>query len=218
MGLAHRVQSETPLLFSDDPAVELERLEGPMIRKRGKRTVRRDVKDLRRSGCAREALAGFGKEVEFFGFTRGGFSFIDLIAAAMEYTGPCFLLVSTWTAASGDANKVSAFLEAGRLTGTRWLVDRSFQRRRPAIAQQLRTQFGASSIRVGANHAKFAVLINDEAGWRVVIRTSMNLNMNARFEDFTISHDPELAGFLVGVFREIWKKADPELERLYGRA
>ena len=32
----------------------------------------------------------------------------------------------------------------------------------------------------------------------------MNLNENPRLEDFTLAHDPELAGFLIGAMDDLW--------------
>jgi hypothetical protein len=32
----------------------------------------------------------------------------------------------------------------------------------------------------------------------------MNLNENPRLEDFTLAHDPELAGFIIGNLDNLW--------------
>jgi len=64
-------------------------------------------------------------------------------------------------------------------------------------------------VRVAQNHAKFAIFQNKT--WRIVLRSSMNLNMNPRFEDFQIAHDPELATFLNAILDEIWAKQKKEL-------
>jgi hypothetical protein len=77
-------------------------------------------------------------------------------------------------------------------------------RRETAITSQLREAFGHENIRVAANHAKWCLFQNAE--WRLVLRSSMNLNMNPRFEDFQIAHDPELAAFLNAILDEIWAK------------
>ena len=59
-------------------------------------------------------------------------------------------------------------------------------------------------VRVSQCHAKFVLLAND--AWRLVVRTSMNLNMNPRFEDFTIAHDPELFAFTDAILAELWAR------------
>jgi len=165
---------------------------------------RRKLRDLRRRQDAAEAIAGLNKRIEIFGFTKGQFSMLDMLVACLAKTGPAFMSISTWTAARKEIAALSDLRDAGELLGTRWLVDLTFARRDPAAAQQIRTTFGVDSIRVAQNHAKFAIFENDS--WRLVIRTSMNLNMNPRFEDFTIAHDPPLADFLNRILDEIWRK------------
>jgi hypothetical protein len=88
------------------------------------------------------------------------------------------------------------------VTRARWLVDLTFVRRCPQLAARIREAFGEESIRITKNHAKFAVIHNDR--WQIVCRTSMNLNHNPRLEDFTVAHDPELAGFLLNAMNDLW--------------
>jgi len=57
---------------------------------------------------------------------------------------------------------------------------------------------------VANTHSKFALFRND--AWQLVLRSSMNLNMNPRFEDFTLAHDPELMTFMQTIVDEIWTK------------
>lgn len=166
--------------------------------------MKRELRDHRRSTSAVDAINGFDHETEIFGFTKGGFSFIDLIRATLDITGPASLTISTWTAARADTSDVFDLIQSGLITDTRWLVDFSFQRREPALAQELRRRFGPDAVRVAKNHAKFALIHND--AWQIVIRTSMNLNHNPRFEDFTIAHDPQLAQFLTRIIDELWRK------------
>lgn len=90
----------------------------------------------------------------------------------------------------------------GRLTGAKFLIDASFARRDPQAAEQLRARFGLNAVRVSQTHSKFALFGN--ATWRLMLRTSMNLNMNPRFEDFTLAHDPELFDFTETIIRELW--------------
>jgi hypothetical protein len=163
----------------------------------------RDIRDLRRKQTATEAAAGLeldGREI--FGLTKGQFSLIDLIEAVLERTGPAALSISTWTAAGTDVSTALALVASGRVTAARWLVDLTFTRRCPQLAARIREAFGPDAIRVTRNHAKFTLLQN--ATWQVVIRTSMNLNMNPRLEDYTVAHDPELAAFLGQALDDLW--------------
>lgn len=163
----------------------------------------RDIRDLRRKQTAREAIAGLARDGgEIFGLTKGQFSLVDLLEAALELTGPAHLNVSTWTAANTDISKALELIASGKILTARWLVDLTFVRRCPQLAARIREAFGPDCIRVTKNHAKFSTLTND--GWSVAIRTSMNLNHNPRLEDFTIAHDPPLVDFLRQALDDIW--------------
>lgn len=164
----------------------------------------REIRDLRRKESAAEAVAGLdldGREI--FGLTKGQFSMIDLLDAVLTTTGPAAVAISTWTAANTDVSATLAMIASGRITRARWLVDLTFVRRCPQLAGRIREAFGADAIRVTRNHAKFAVLANER--WRVVVRTSMNLNHNPRLENFTVAHDPELADFLLAALDDVWQ-------------
>jgi hypothetical protein len=132
-----------------------------------------------------------------------------MIVAVLKITGPCHLSISTWTAAQHELDTLYAILQRGDLTGSRWLIDFSMARREPAMTAQLRERFGWHNIRVAQIHAKFQIFQN--ADWKIVLRSSMNLNMNPRCEDFQIAHDPELAGFLNGILDELFSKQPKEL-------
>lgn len=203
------VIENNPLLFNDS-AVDLTTGALDKPHKSKMRENMRNIVDARRAATAKEALAEFERGYELFGFTKGQFSCVDLIEAAMDITGPAHLIVSTWTAANKDMSQVQEFLQSGKLLSTQWLVDFTFQRRYPALAQRLRDLFGHDCVRVAQTHAKFTVIYNET--WDIVIRTSMNLNTNPRFEDFTIAHDPKLATFLRGIMDEIWKKQNTGLQ------
>ncbi|MEM1345179.1 MAG: hypothetical protein AAGI34_11445 [Pseudomonadota bacterium] len=133
--------------------------------------------------------ANWGPGREAYGFNAGAFSLVDMLGAIVERTGAASLTLSTWTAAGADMARVSAFLDRGLITGTRWLVDRSFLNRQPALCAELRQRFGDDSIRVLRCHAKFALIAAE--GWRVVLHTSANLNENRRIESFQVIEDPD---------------------------
>lgn len=200
-----------PLLFDrDDPAADTDGLQSPVaMHRRKRRSAKREIRDLRRKQTAAEAIAGFDRDVEIYGFTKGQFSVIDLIEATLAYTGPAQMTISTWTAANTDVTTVLDFVDAGLVTGARWLVDLTFQRRSPELAKRIRDVFGLDAIRVAKNHAKFVLLKG--AGWRVVLRTSMNINFNPRFENFELSHDPQLFDFHATIIDELWKKQPRKL-------
>lgn len=189
--------------------VEISQISSPTVMERTAGKLRRELRDLRRRQNAEEATAGLRKGVEIYGFTKGQFSMVDLIVALLKRTGPANVTLSTWTAARHEILTLAQLVQSGELRSMRWLVDFTFARRDPEAAQQIRETFGLESIRVAQNHAKFCLFESDE--WRIVLRTSMNLNMNPRFEDFTIAHDPELADFLTSILNEIWSRQTRKL-------
>lgn len=184
--------------------VDVGELDCPATLIRGKRDKLREMRDLRRRETAAEAIRGLNQANEIYGFTKGQFSLLDLLVACLELTGPAHMSLSTWTAARAEIQYLDKLQRTGKLLSARWLVDFTFARRDPEAANQIRTTFGLEAIRVAQTHSKFCLFTNDD--WKLVIRTSMNLNMNPRFEDFTISHDPELAEFLGGLLDTIWRK------------
>jgi hypothetical protein len=141
---------------------------------------------------AHQALtaAGFGPGREAFGFNKGQFSIVDLILAALRFTGPADATIATWTAADADLRRTAETMRAGLFTSVRWVVDRSFETRQPAFCATMRQLFGDNAIRTTNSHAKFILLSN--AQWKLVIQTSMNLNFNRRIENFWVADDPEL--------------------------
>lgn len=146
--------------------------------------------------------------MELFGFSKGQFSLVQLVLACLAQTGPADVTVSTWTAARKEIETADRLTKAKAIRSLRWLVDLSFPRRQPQFAQQLREAFGDGCIRVTRNHAKFVLLRNEQ--WNLVVRTSMNLNSNPRFESWELSDDKGLADFLEGVVRLVFEHATPE--------
>jgi len=201
--------TENPLFVQTDGAVRLDGLAAKTEFRRKLNTSKRQLRDLRKKETAAVAIAGFDRKTEIFGFTKGQFSLLDLLAAVLEITGPAHLSISTWTAAPYEIQSIGTMLQRGDITGSRWLIDFSMARRDPAATSQLRETVGRDAVRVAQNHAKFAIFQNKT--WRIVLRSSMNLNMNPRFEDFQIAHDPELATFLNAILDEIWAKQKKEL-------
>lgn len=129
-------------------------------------------------------------ETEIFGFTSGDFSIIDVVRAVVRRMDRPRLVISTWTAAGADMKHVNDWLDGGEVAAARWIIDRSFQNRQPALCQSLRDRFGDEAIRVQRVHCKF-VMIEDGAH-RVLIQTSANLNRNVRIENVSVSPCPVL--------------------------
>lgn len=178
-------------------------------------TIKRPIKygniaELRQEN-ATAAIAELTRDgMEIFGLTRGQFSLSDLLEAALIKTGPAALAISTWTTAHTDVERMMSLLKNGLITNCRWLVDQTFVRRVPALAAQIRQQFGDDAIRVTKTHAKFATITNEN--WQIAIRSSMNLNQNPQLESFQIGHDPLLCTFLNNALADIWQRQDRSLQ------
>lgn len=139
---------------------------------------------------ARTALADFDHGQETTCYTFGQFSLIDAVVVMLERTGPCDLDICTWTVGVEDMNRVYSLEERGLLRSIRWVIDQGFESRQPGYCAQLREMYGDGRIRTIRAHAKFLLFGNDQ--WDIVIRTSMNLNQNTRFEHLDVTDDPEL--------------------------
>jgi hypothetical protein len=121
---------------------------------------KRNIADLRK-GSAAVAMESLERDgMELFGLTRGQFSLSDMIGAILKKTGPAALQVSTWTAANASVVEMGELLDSGLVLSCRWLVDQTFVRRAPSLAQQIREKFGADAIRITKTHAKFVTIIN----------------------------------------------------------
>lgn len=202
-----------PLLGKkSEPTADLTDIAAPTVHRRSiaaaRAMTKREIVDMRRAANAAEAIGTLTKDTEVYGFTKGQFSVIDILHHCLTHTGPgANLQISTWTAANSDITTVLDLCNCGRLGRARWLVDLTFNRRSPELAQRIRDVFGDDAIRVAKNHAKFMLLSDEQPdGWRFVIRTSMNLNFNPRFENFQLGHDPEMYDFHNAILDEVWAK------------
>lgn len=177
----------------------------------------RQVSRLVRGENAEKAVEGLEHGIEIFGFTMGQFSLIDLIIAVLRQTGPAHVTISTWTAAKAEVETAYRLLRESRVLSCQWLVDYSFPIRQPSYCERLRERFGDDCIRLGRTHAKFVLIKNDD--WNVAIRTSMNLNTNPRFEQFELSDDPAMCGFLQEVVDDVFgaQEAGEGFEQKHGQ-
>lgn len=146
---------------------------------------------------AAEAVGPITPGCEIYGLSKGQFSLVDLVLHCLQASGPADVVISTWTAAGADIEFACKLLLEGSIRSLRFVVDFSFPSRAPAYVAALRERFGDEAIRITKNHCKF-VLIRNET-WHLVIRTSMNLNENRRLENYEVSDDGALAGYLTEV-------------------
>lgn len=158
-------------------------------------------------GSARSALAGLGRDGHVFGVTKGQFSMIDIAAAVLEKTGPADVSVWTWCIADYEIEAIGAFLTNGDIRNFRLVMDWAGAQRDMPLVAELQTRFGLDCIRVIKTHAKIVTIGNED--WRVVVRGSMNLNSNPRFEQFDVSDGGPAWDVMAGITAELWERAKP---------
>lgn len=173
----------------------------PTVHKRKLPRARTITKAVRRENAV-QAIGKIEPGAEIYGFTKGQFSLIDILEHCLSEVGPSDVSICTWSAASGDISAANRLLSNGRIKSLRFIIDFSFKSRKPQFCAELVNTFGPDCIRVTSIHSKFALIAAES--FSLVVRTSMNLNFNPRFENFEISDDPNMMGFMQEIVREIW--------------
>lgn len=146
----------------------------------------------------RAYLGEITTETNLFGLTNGRFGLADIIEHVLRSIGPAHMLISTWTANNASIDKIFWQMSSHDVLSVRFLVDHSFPQRQPAFYTHLTRTFGLDSVIIMRLHAKFVVFHNDK--YDIVLRTSMNLNKNARVESFELSNNPTLVKFISDFF------------------
>lgn len=159
---------------------------------------------LFRKQSAADFLGQLTPGAHLFGFSKGQFSLVDIVQEVCRQVGRCHFALSTWTVADADLKDLQSLVKGQAFESIRFLVDFSFQRRQPALIHRIRERFGNDSIVVTRNHAQFCLW---RAGdWRLVCRTSMNLNFNPRLEDVDIKDDPRLYDFIDAILTDLFAR------------
>jgi len=160
-------------------------------------------------GTAQEALGTIEHGEHVFLITRGQFSMLDMIEVVIRQIGECNISVWTWAIADYEVQAMDALALNRKLLSARLIVDRSAERRSVETIDMWRERFGSDSVRVCKNHAKIARIWNAE--WSILIRGSMNLNFNPRFEQADITEGGEDFTLVQKIETEL-----PVLKRLCG--
>jgi len=120
-----------------------------------------------------------------FAITRGQFSMIDAVLACLDQTGPAAVSLWTWTVAEYEVECLERLRRDDRLTSGRLVIDHGARTKNAGLIRQWQGAFGGESVRYVVNHAKIATIEN--ADWKLLLRGSMNLNFNPRFEQFDLT-------------------------------
>ena len=134
---------------------------------------------------AAECIGVLKPGASLFAITRGQFSMIDAVLACLDQTGPAVVSLWTWTVAEYEVECLEALQNSGQITGGRLVIDYGARNKNAGIIANWKRSYGADSVRYVVNHAKIATIQTDR--FRLLLRGSMNLNMNPRFEQFDLT-------------------------------
>ena len=159
---------------------------------------------LSKTGNAREAIGAISKKSDTYILTFGQFSLIDSLITILEQTGPAHVDISTWTAASAHLEKSQELMEDEKILSLRLILDGSFVNRQPEYYYHMKKIYGDDCIRHIGTHAKFMLIYNDI--YKIVVRTSMNLNENPRLENIEISEDENFLNFMKEIVDQVFSE------------
>lgn len=134
---------------------------------------------------AAECIGVLEPGASLFAITRGQFSMIDAVLACLNQTGPAAVSLWTWTVAEYEVECLEALQNSGRITGGRLVIDYGARNKNAGIIANWKRSYGADSVRYVVNHAKIATIQTDR--YKLLLRGSMNLNMNPRFEQLDLT-------------------------------
>lgn len=135
---------------------------------------------------AADAIGDIHAGMSVFALTRGQWSMIDAVLHVLDCVGLAEISVWTWTVAEYEIGTLTRLRNDRRLTGGRLVIDAGARRKNAAIIADWKAAFGSDSVRYVRNHAKIAT-IKSASGLRLLLRGSMNLNFNPRFEQFDLT-------------------------------
>lgn len=144
---------------------------------------RRAVESFR---SAAETIGPVEPGLSLFAVTRGQFSMIDAALHVLDAVGPgAHLSLWTWTIASYEIEVFNQLAADGRIATGRLVIDEGARAKNSALIASWKERFGAGSVRYVLNHSKIATV--EGAGLKVLLRGSMNLNHNPRFEQLDVT-------------------------------
>ena len=123
--------------------------------------------------------------LSIFAITRGQFSMIDAVRACLDQIGPSDISLWTWTVAEYEVENLVNLRKSDMVKSGLMVIDGGARKRNGALIAEWKAQFGMDSVRYVRNHAKIATIQNAE--FKLLLRGSMNLNYNPRFEQFDLT-------------------------------
>lgn len=136
---------------------------------------------------AAEAIGLLPPGDSVFAVTRGQFSMVDAVTHVLSLFGPARISLWTWTIADYEIQAFTSLLRHGGVLGGTLIIDSGARAKNMPLLRLWREAFGPDSIRYVLTHAKIARVWTDER--RCLLRGSMNLNHNPRFEQLDVTCD-----------------------------
>jgi hypothetical protein len=137
-------------------------------------------------GNAAETIGLCEAGMSLFAVTRGQWSMIDAVLHVLDCVGRSKVSLWTWTVAEYEIQVLSRLRIDGRISSGRLVIDHGARNKNAAIIAEWQQSFGSNSVRYVVNHSKIAT-VESQSGLRFLLRGSMNLNFNPRFEQFDIT-------------------------------
>lgn len=134
---------------------------------------------------AAECIGPIEKDMALFAVTRGQWSMIDAILHCLDCVGPSEMSLWTWTVAEYEIQCLERLMLDKRLLRATLVIDHGARNKNRSLLDKWISLFGDRSIRFVVNHSKIATI--QSAEHRLLLRGSMNLNFNPRFEQFDIT-------------------------------
>lgn len=131
--------------------------------------------------CAAECIGSVVRGMSLFAVTRGQWSMLDGVLHLLDCVGRAEVSLWTYSVADYDVQVLTRLRIDERVSGGRLVIDASARRKNAAVVRDWRAQFGSDSVRYVLNHSKMA-RVTSASGFRLLLRGSMNLNCNPRFE------------------------------------
>lgn len=110
---------------------------------------------------------------------------IDATLACLDQTGPAAISIWTWTVAEYEVECMERLRRDHRLTAGTLIIDGGARHKNAGLIRQWQGTFGPQSVRYVLNHAKIVTIHNER--FKLLLRGSMNLNFNPRFEQFDLT-------------------------------
>lgn len=150
------------------------------------RTTSRRTHAVNSFKTAAECIGTAHKGMSLFAVTRGQFSMIDAVLHVLDCVGEAELSIWTWAIAEYEVESLERLMLDQRLKKARLVIDFSARKRNADIIASWKRVFGSESVVYVVNHAKIAT-IETKSGLRFLLRGSMNLNFNPRFEQLDVT-------------------------------